>query len=165
MRPFALVYPACALALVMLFLAAPARAQYPREDPYKKEQTPKAELARLQAKAPGHSAVITMNDGTLRGGWVTSVDDSNINMEKQGAKTSLALSDIATVRVQRPDRTLLYGMIGYLVTGTVATIIAYNDGDHEFKDLVIVGGVGGIPGGILGALMGSRYGGDIEIVP
>jgi len=163
MRRFALVYPLC--ALLFLSLAVPVYAQYPGQDPNRKTKTPKAELTRLQAKAPGHSAVVTMNDGTLRGGWVTSVDDAHINLEKQGEKASLALSDVVTVRVQRPDHTLLYGMIGYLVTGTVATIIAYNDGDHEFKDLVIVGGVGGIPGGILGALMGSRYGGDMEIIP
>jgi hypothetical protein len=114
--------------------------------------------------APGHSVVATMSDGTLRGGWVTSVDDTHLNLEKQGEKVALSISDVATVRVQRSDLTLLYGMVGYLVTGIAATIIAYQD-DHEFKDLVIVGSIGGIPGGILGALMGSRYSGDVEIVP
>ena len=142
MRRFTrLITPALVVIAVTMSLTAPARAQYPAQDPNRKSRTPKAGLTRLQAKAPGHSAVVTMNDGTLRGGWVTTVDDAHLNMEKQGEKTSLALSDVVSVRVQRPDHTLLYGMIGYLVTGTVATIIAYNDGDHEFKDLVIVGGV------------------------
>lgn len=163
MRRFALVYPVC--ALLFLSLAAPVHAQYPGQDPNRKVRTPKAELTRLQSMAPGRSAVVTMNDGTLRGGWVTSVDDSQLHMEKQGEKVALAISDIATVRVQRSDRTLLYGMIGYLVTGTAAVLIAHNDGDHEFKDLVIVGSVGGIPGGILGALIGSRSSGDVEVIP
>lgn len=163
MRPFALAYPVC--ALLVLFLTAPASAQYPGKDPYRTERSPKAELTKLQANAPGRFAVLTMNDGTLRGGWVTAVDETKLTLEKQGASEPFALKDIATVTVKRSDRTSIYAVVGYLVTGTVATIIAYNDGDHEFKDLVIVGSVGGIPGGILGAWMGHRSGGDMEIIP
>jgi hypothetical protein len=164
MRRFALVSPVFVCALISV-LAAPVSAQYPGKDPNRKIKTPGAELTRLQSTAPGNSALVTMNDGTLRGGWVASVNDSHLNLEKQGVSTALALSDIAMVRVQRQDRTLLYGMFGYLVTGTAATIIAYHNGEHDFASLVIVGSVGGIPGGILGALMGSHYSGDIEIIP
>lgn len=117
MRRFALAYPACA-ALLLLFLAAPARAQYPREDPYKKARTPSAELTRLQEHAPNHTAIVYMNDGTLRGGWVTSVDDTHMHMEKQGQPVDLAIIDIATVRIQRPNRTPLYTVLGYALTGT-----------------------------------------------
>lgn len=164
MRRFALV-SVCLCALISTVLVAPVSAQYPNKNPDRSVNSPHAALTRLQSTAPGHSALVTMNDGTLRGGWVASVNDSHLNLEKQGENVSLALSDVALVRVQRSDRTLLYGTIGYFVTGTVATIIAHHKGDHEFKDLVIVGSVGGLPGGILGALIGSRCSGDVEIVP
>lgn len=149
----------------MLFLAAPARAQYPREDPYKKERTPSAELTRLQEHAPNHTAIVYMNDGTLRGGWVNSVDDTHMHMLKQGQPVDLAIAEIATVRVQRPSHTFLYGVLGYAVTGTVAMLIAKNDGEDDFRDLAVVFGVSGIPGGLIGALIGKGTTGDMEIVP
>ena len=163
MRRFALVCPAC--ALVFLFLTTPASAQYPKKNPVRNVDTPGGELTRLQSKAPGHNAIVTMNDGTLRGGWVASVNDTHLNLEEQRQSVPLALSDIAVVRVQRPDRTLWYAMFGYIATATAATIIAYNDDNHEFKDLAIVFGVAGIPGGLIGAAFGHRCSGDLEIVP
>jgi len=165
MRRFARLLVSLVCTLVSLLLAVPVSAQYPGKDPNRTERTPKAELTRLQSLAPTHSVVVTMSDGTLRGGWVTAVDDTHLHMQKSGEEVSLAISDITTVRVQRSDQTLMYAMLGYIVTGATVIVIAHHKGEHEFKDLVIIGSVGGIPGGLLGALIGSRTSGDVEIIP
>jgi hypothetical protein len=165
MRRFArpvFVFSVC--TFLFCALARPAAAQYPKKDPNMTARTPTTEKTRLQSKAPGHYAVVVLNDGTLRSGWVNTVDDTHLRMQKQGEEVPLPLKDIVTVTVQRPNHALGYAVAGYLVTGTIAAIIAHND-DHEFKDLVVVFGVGGIPGGLLGALIGRSTSGDVEIIP
>ena len=146
-------------------MAGVAHAQYPNKNPDRSVSSSSQALTQLQSKGPGHTAVVTMNDGTLRGGWIKGVDDTQLHMLKQGGEVSLSLSDVAMVQIKRSDRTLLYSVIGYLVTATVATIVVYNDDYHEPRDLIIVGAVGGIPGALLGALVGQRRSGDVEIVP
>jgi hypothetical protein len=56
-------------------------------------------------------------------------------------------------------------VLGYLATATAATLVACNDDDCTTKDKVILFGVGGIPGGLLGAWLGRYVGGDVELVP
>ncbi len=166
MRRFTRLFtPALVLIAVTFSLTVPARAQYPGKNPERAVRGPKAELTRLQDKAPGNSAIVYLNDGTLRGGWVKSVDDTHMHLEKQGETIDLAISEIATVRVQRPNRTPLYTILGYALTGTVAMLIAKNDGEDDFKDLAVVFGVSGIPGGLLGGFIGKWTTGDIEVVP
>ncbi|HET6349450.1 MAG TPA: hypothetical protein VFH88_10255 [Candidatus Krumholzibacteria bacterium] len=156
-------------SLLTLFLlavfATPAVAQYPSRSASAGGSESSGGWHRLKGIGPGHAAVVTLGDGTLRGGWVAGVDDQVLHLQSAGQTFDLAPQDIATVRVKRSDRTLLYSAIGYIVTATVATIVVYNDSDHEKKDLVIVFGVAGIPGGLLGALVGDRTSGDVEIVP
>ena len=151
--------------LVVTSTASVAHAQYPNKNPDRTGPASSQSLTRLQSKGPGHAAVVTMSDGTLRGGWIKGVDDSQLHLQKQGGDVSLPLSDVTLVQIKRSDRTLLYTALGYLVTATVATVIAHSDGEHDFKDQVIIFGVGGIPGGVLGALIGHWTSGDIEIVP
>ena len=153
------------LFLAVSLVAGVAHAQYPNKNPDRSGPASSQTLTRLQSKGPGHAALVTMNDGTLRGGWIKGVDDSQLHLQKPGGDVSLALSDVTLVQIKRSDRTLLYTALGYLVTATVATVIAHSDGEHDFKDQVIIFGVGGIPGGVLGALIGHWTSGDIEIVP
>ena len=153
------------LFLVVSLVASVAHAQYPNKNPDRSHHVPSQALTDLQSKGPGHAAVVTMSDGTLRGGWIKGVDDTQLHLQKQGAEGSLALSDITLVHIKRSDRTLLYTALGDLDTATAATLIANGDGEDDFKDQVIIFGVGGIPGGLLGALIGHWTSGDIEIVP
>jgi hypothetical protein len=167
-------------AIVILFSATSTFAQYPNREPippsHKGDRT-FGNWHRLADIGPGHGAVVTMRDGTLRGGWITGVDGGTINLQTAGETLPLAARDIATVRVQRSDRTLLYSVLGYLLTATAATLVVYNAEvrhrdsteddalDHDSRDLIVVGAVGGIPGALLGALIGQRTSGDVDIVP
>lgn len=151
-----------ALCLSLLAAAADSRAQYPAKEPVIK---PMGNWHRLAEIGPGHAAVVTLRDGTLRGGWITGVDAAHLELQSAGQPIELSPSDIAVVRVQRTDRTLLYTVLGYLATATIGAVVVYNDDNHEPRDLIIVGAVAGIPGGLLGALIGDRTSGDVEIVP
>ncbi|HEX6941531.1 MAG TPA: hypothetical protein VF128_01320 [Gemmatimonadaceae bacterium] len=164
-------------AFVVLFSATPSRAQYPNREPippsHKGDRT-FGNWQRLAEVGPGHGAVVTMRDGTLRGGWIAGVDGGTINLQAAGETLPLAASDIAVVRVQRSNRTLLYGVIGYFVTATAAILVVNHkdnesadptDDDHKSRDLVVAGSLGGIPGALLGALIGQWTSGDVEFVP
>jgi hypothetical protein len=156
---------------ILAIVSPQARAQYPTKPPV--EPTGPRGWNKLKDKGPGRDAVVTLGDGTLRGGWITAVGDANLTMQSAGKSTNIAAGDIATVRVKRGDKTLLCSVIGYVVTGTIATVMAYNNDDHnayyqehkKFQDLVVIFGVGGIPGGLIGAAVGHWLSGDVEIVP
>ena len=158
--------PSSFLPVVLLIsFADAAHAQYPNKNPDRSSRGPSVDMTRLQSKGPGHSALVTMNDGTLRSGWITAVGDNELKMERLGTNIQVPLSDVAMVKIERSDRTLLYGAIGYVVTATVAGLVAHNNGADDFKDQVIIVGVGGIPGAVLGALLGHKTSGDVEIIP
>lgn len=150
--------------LSILPIASYCQAQYPAQNSHE-SKTPSTNWERLGKLGPGRDAIVTLTDGTLRGGWIRGVDAEKLYMLRAGEEIPLAASDIAAVRVMRPDRRLLMGMIGYFVTATVATVIASNEDDLDAKDAIIVFGVAGIPGGVLGAWLGDIIGGDVEIVP
>jgi hypothetical protein len=120
---------------------------------------------KLVREGPGHDAVVTLTDGTLRGGWIASVDMNALRLESSGKTLALEPSDVATVRIKRPDHTLLGGAIGYLVAGTAVMLLVDQDQDLDAADKVIMFGVGGLPGAALGAWFGHFIGGDMEIVP
>ena len=150
--------------LVVTSTASVAHAQYPNRESGS-TNGPTAGWQKLGKVGPGRTALVSLNDGTLRSGWIAGVSDDHLQLQGTGKTIDLAASDIASVRVKRSDRTLIYGVLGYLITATVASVVVYNDDDHEAKDLIVVFGVGGIPGGLLGAAIGHRTSGDVEIIP
>jgi hypothetical protein len=123
--------------------------------------------SRLAEVGPGKDAVVTYRDGTLRGGVVQSVEGNELVMASGGEMVRIARSDIATVQIRRKKGTLAGGLIGFAVTGIGLTTIicAENDADCDWQVWVFGITLLGIPGGLLGALIGSQTGGDIEIVP
>lgn len=169
MRPFSMAATLCALCLMEIAFVHTASAadpmQYPAREPASGASGSTTGWMHLQEKGPGHDALVTLRDGTMRGGWITQVDADKLHLQTAGAPLALASAAIASVRVKRSDRTLLYSFIGYVVTGAVSAIVVYNDDDHAKKDMVVTFGVGGIPGALLGALIGRRTSGDIEIIP
>jgi ABC-type Co2+ transport system permease subunit len=74
-------------------------------------------------------------------------------------------SSIAVVRVKRPSRTWIGTVVGYMAAAVACALIADADDVLSTRDLIVVGGVGGIPGALIGGYIGHRSGGDFEIVP
>ena len=57
-------------------------------------------------------------------------------------------------------------MIGALVSGLTLTTVACSDGEGcDGQTWVLLVPILGIPGGLLGALIGSQAGGPVEIIP
>jgi hypothetical protein len=123
--------------------------------------------SRLAAEGPGRDALVTFRDGSLRGGVIQSVDGNELVMSSGGEAVRLARADIATVQIRRKKGTLAGGLIGFGVTGVGLTSVLClsDDADCDWRSWTFGITLLGIPGGLLGALIGSQVGGDIEIVP
>jgi hypothetical protein len=150
--------------------AAPTAAPLPEPDVSSLPVFPAQESSgwsRLAEVGPGKDALVTYRDGTLRGGVVQSVEGNELVMASGGEMVRIARTDIATVQIRRKKGTLAGGLIGFAVTGVGLTSIVCltDDSDCDWRSWTFGIALLGIPGGLLGALIGSQTGGDIEIVP
>ena len=117
----------------------------------------------LMQNGPGSDAIVTLRDGTLRGGIIITVTADSLGLKTAGQVFTLARSEIALVEVKGTSGALAGGIIGFIVTGVGLTAILCDDCPAEGWALGIA--LLGIPGGLLGALIGSQTGGDVDIVP
>ena len=120
---------------------------------------------KLMQIGPGSDALVTLRDGTLRGGQIVTVTSDSLGLTTAGQVVSLARSEIALVEVKGSSGALAGGLIGFLVTGVGLTAILCEEGDCPGEAWILGIALLGIPGGLLGALIGSQTGGDIQIVP
>ena len=114
---------------------------------------------------PGSDALVTLRDGTLRGGKIVSVKADSLGLITAGQVVSIARSEIALVEVKRSSGALAGGLIGFLITGVGITAYLCREGDCPGEAWLLGIAILGIPGGLLGALIGSQTGGDVQIVP
>jgi hypothetical protein len=114
---------------------------------------------------PGSEAIITLRNNTLRGGEIVKVTSDSLELMSAGQLLSIARSDIALVKVQGTSGTLAGGVIGFLVSGVVLTLVATGGEDIPPEGWILGIALLGIPGGLIGALIGSQTGGNEEIVP
>ncbi len=122
--------------------------------------------ARLIDIGPGRDAIVTLTDGTLRGGQIVEVQSEALRLLVGANAITIARTDIASVRVKRKRGTLIGGLIGYVGSGALLIGIICAEADGCSAAGVIVGfAILGVPGGLVGALIGSQMGGDVEIVP
>jgi len=119
---------------------------------------------RLAAVGPGHQAVVSLSDGTLRGGKIVEVLPSALRLESSGQVLEIPRADMVTVRVQRKSNTMAGGLIGFVVSGLGWTVYACSDDDCGFAGALAVFTLLGAPGGLIGALIGSQTGGDVEFI-
>lgn len=119
---------------------------------------------RLMEIGPGSDAFLTLTDGTLRGGQIVEVHTDELILKVAGQNVSIARSDIALVNVKGSSATLAGGIVGFLISGVTLTAILCTD-DCPGGAWILGIALLGIPGGLLGALIGSQIGGDVEIIP
>jgi len=121
---------------------------------------------RLAKIGPGQQAVVSLSDGTLKGGKILEVLPSGLRMESSGQAYEIPRSDMVTVRVQRKSNTLEGGVIGFLVSGLgwTAYLCGSGDGGCGFAGGLFIFTLLGAPGGLIGALIGSQTGGDVEFI-
>jgi len=128
-------------------------------------QEVKSPWSRLGEVGPGQQAVVSLSDGSLKGGKILEVLPSALRMESNGQAFEIPRSDMVTVRVQRKSYTLAGGVIGFVVSGLGWTAYACSgDGDCGFAGALLVFTLLGAPGGLVGALIGSQAGGDVEFI-
>jgi len=118
---------------------------------------------RLMEIGPGSDALITLKDGTLRSGQIVKVLSDELILRVAGQDNTVVRSDIVLVKIQGSSGTLAGAVIGYLAGGVILTAALCEDCPSEAWILGIA--LLGIPGGLLGALIGSGVGGDEEIIP
>ena len=118
---------------------------------------------RLMEIGPGRDALITLKDGTLRSGQIVKVISDELILRVAGQDNTVARSDIVLVKIQGSSGVVAGGIIGFLASGTILTAILCEHCEAEGWVLGI--SLLGIPGGLLGALIGSGVGGDEEIIP
>ncbi len=141
----------------------PPAVEYVIEPIWQQESKGWTQLANV---GPGRDAIVTLTDGTLRGGRIVDVESGALRLLVGGNVVTITRSDIASVRVKRKRGTLIGGVAGYLISAVTRTaIICADAGDCTATAVIVGGAVLGIPGGLLGALIGSQVGGDLEIVP
>jgi hypothetical protein len=114
---------------------------------------------------PGSDAVVTLRDGTLRGGKIITVTADSLGLKTSGQLVTLARSEIALVEVKGTSGALVGGLIGYLVGGIALSAILFGDEDVPVEGWILGTALLGIPTGLIGVLIGSQTGGDVEIVP
>lgn len=119
----------------------------------------------LMMNGAGNDALITLNDGSLRGGTIVQVTSDSLTINSANKNFTIARSDIATVEIQGSSGALAGGIIGFLVSGVVLTLVASGGEEIPAEGWVLGIALLGIPGGLLGALIGSQVGGDEVIVP
>jgi hypothetical protein len=120
---------------------------------------------KLMQIGPGSDALVTLRDGTLRGGQIFKVTSDSLGLITAGHVVSIARSEIALVELKGSSGALAGGLIGFLVTGVGLTAILCQEGDCPGEAWLLGISLLGIPGGLVGALIGSQTGGDIQIVP
>jgi len=120
---------------------------------------------KLMQIGPGSDAVVTLRDGTLRGGKIITVTTDSLGLKTSGQLVTLARSEIALIEVKGTSGALAGGLIGYLVGGIALTAIVFGGEDIPAEGWVLGVALLGIPTGLLGVLIGSQTGGDVEIVP
>jgi hypothetical protein len=117
----------------------------------------------LMEIGPGSDALITLTDGTLRSGQIIKVLPDELILRVAGQDKTVARSDIVLVKVMGSSGLLAGAVIGYLASGVIITAALCDDCPGEAWLLGIA--LLGIPGGLVGALIGSGIGGDEEIIP
>ncbi len=118
---------------------------------------------RLMEIGPGSDALLTLTDGTLRSGLIVKVHSDELILKTAGQMVTIARSDIVLVEVKGSSGALAGGVVGFLVSGIGLTAIICEDCPGEAWAIGIA--LLGVPGGLLGALIGSQIGGDVEIIP
>lgn len=120
---------------------------------------------RLVQIGPGSDALVTLRDGTLRGGKIVTVTSDSLGLITSGQVVSIARSEIALVQVKGSSGALAGGLIGYIVGGLTLTAIVSGGEDIPPEGWILGTAILGIPTGLIGVLIGSQSGGDEEIVP
>lgn len=119
---------------------------------------------RLAEVGTGRQAVVSLSDGTLKGGRIVEVLPNALRMETAGQVVEVPRSDMVVVRVQRKSYTLAGGVVGFLVSGLGWMAYACHDDDCGAAGALLVFTLLGAPGGLVGALIGSQVGGDVEFI-
>jgi len=119
----------------------------------------------LMMNGAGSDALITLNDGSLRGGTIVQVTQDSLTINSANKNFTIARSDIAVIEIKGSSGTLAGGIIGFLVSGVVLTLVASGGEEIPAEGWILGISLLGIPGGLLGALIGSQVGGDQIIVP
>ena len=119
----------------------------------------------LMMNGSGSDALITLNDGSLRGGTIVQVTQDSLTINSANKNFTIARSDIAVVEIKGSSGALAGGIIGFLLSGVVLTLVASGGEEIPAEGWVLGISLLGIPGGLLGALIGSQVGGDEVIVP
>jgi len=119
----------------------------------------------LMQIGPGSDAIVTLRDGTLRGGLIITVTTDSLGLKTAGQIVTLARSEIALVEVKGSSGALAGGLIGFLVGGVALTAILSGGEDISPQGWILGTALLGIPTGLLGVLIGSQTGGDVEIIP
>lgn len=119
----------------------------------------------LMMNGAGKDALITLNDGSLRGGTIVQATQDSLTINSANKNFTIARSDIAVVEIKGSSGALAGGIIGFLVSGVVLTLVVSGGEEIPAEGWVLGISLLGIPGGLLGALIGSQVGGDQIIVP
>ena len=85
-------------------------------------------------------------------------------MESDGQLFEVPRSEMAVVRVKRENHTLGGGIAGFLLSGVGWAAYLCHDGYCETSGFLLAFTLFGAPGGLVGALIGCRSGGDEEII-
>ena len=120
---------------------------------------------KLMQIGQGSDAIVTLRDGTLRGGLIVTVTTDSLGLKTAGMVVTLARSEIALVEVKGSSGALAGGLIGFLVGGVALTAILAGGNDISPQGWILGTALLGIPTGLLGVLIGSQTGGDVEIIP
>jgi hypothetical protein len=113
---------------------------------------------------PGSDAFLTLTDGTLRSGQIVAVHLDDLILKAAGQDVTILRTDIVVVKIKGASGIVAGGIVGFLVSGIGLTAIICTD-DCPAEGWVLGIALLGIPGGLLGALIGSQIGGDEEIIP
>jgi hypothetical protein len=104
--------------------------------------------------------------GEISGELVGVRTDALVVGLEAGETRTVAMTDVARIRVHRRSRALLGAVVGGLAVGAAGVALAVGKrkpGDaflDNVSEAVITGGVGALLGGGLGAMIGSQFGGD-----
>jgi hypothetical protein len=107
-----------------------------------------------------------LTDGGSRGGRIIDVQTESLSLLTGADTIVVARSEIASVKVKRGRGTVWGGLVGSEISGAAVTASACADEDIDCDGNVVLWfAIGSVPGLLLGALIGSQVGGDVEIVP
>ena len=120
---------------------------------------------RLIEIGPGSDAIITFLDGSLRGGTIVQVSSDTIILNTAGNNLTILRSEIVSVEIKGSSGALAGGLVGFLISGVGLTAMLCAGEDCPPEGWLLGISLLGLPGGLLGALIGSQIGGDEIIVP